>query len=110
MTEGHTVDRFRRRWKGYWQTRGRVIGDGYRHDPFAHPPVTAIFPEYLRPKSLQLDLYPSFRSTRVSIRAGPLLSVLPIAPHVVYRENRTREIKHLKLNATYAFSETQSCR
>lgn len=44
--------------------RRRVIRiDIDRRDPFAHPPVTAIFPEYHRPKSLEVDLYPCFRST-----------------------------------------------
>lgn len=52
-------------------------------DPFAHPPVTAIFPEYLRPKSLQLDLYPSFCSTRLSIPARSF----SISPRTSYVAN-----------------------
>lgn len=54
-----------------------------RHDPFAHPPVTAIFPEYLRSKSLELDLYPCFHST-IDLRDS--LAFL----HVAYVKNRGR--------------------
>jgi len=63
-----------------------------RHDQFAHPPVTAIFPEYHRPKSLELDLYSCFRST---IDSRNFLAFL----HITYVGNRKHHVSKQYLKA-----------
>jgi len=72
-----------------------------RHDPFAHPPVTAIFPEYHRPKSLELDLYSCFRST---IDSRDSLAFL----HVAYVKNRDERRANSKINKARESANAQS--
>jgi len=72
-----------------------------RYDPFAHPPVTAIFPEYHQLKSLELDLYSCFRST---IDSHDSLAFL----HVAYVKNRDEHRASSKINKVQKSANVQS--